>query len=234
MSVFTPPLHRVFKQQPRREIQVHDAVDFRRRKLLEDPDVLDPNPRSVVCRRCQSRVGLDGPDPYMIEKWLAHKGKCLGQITQARCVCFILFIPVVVHSISSGTHDAAPKRTNRVIKAHTTEIHRNAVSRAIRPLPKGKGKGAGYRRAPSPMTLPPLPPRPRWPGEDERKQQFIDDPDVQRIEPHRLLCKHCSCWIKLHPIIRYSQSVWPLHKASCKDIQLVVCVSTSGFQLSCS
>ncbi|KAF8532404.1 hypothetical protein JB92DRAFT_2613934, partial [Gautieria morchelliformis] len=43
-------------------------------------------------------------------------------------------------------------------------------------------------------------------GEDERKQQFIDDPDVQRIEPHRLLCKHCNCWIKLHPIIRYSQS----------------------------
>lgn len=77
------------------------------------------------------------------------------------------------------------------------------------------------------MTLPPLPPRPRWPGEDERKQQFLDDPDVERIEPHRLLCKHCNCWIKLHPIIRYSQSVWPRHKMSCKDIQLVVWVFSS-------
>jgi hypothetical protein len=82
MSVFTSPLHWVFKQQ-HREIQVHNAVDFICSKLLEDPDVLDPNPQSVVCRRCQSLVELEGPDPY-IEKWLAHKDKRLGQITQAR------------------------------------------------------------------------------------------------------------------------------------------------------
>ncbi|KAF8532375.1 hypothetical protein JB92DRAFT_2802774 [Gautieria morchelliformis] len=220
MSVNASP--RDIKQQSRRESPVHDAVEFRRRKLLEDPDVLDADPRSMVCRRCQSRVELEGPDAYMIEKWLAHKDKCLDQTTQAGCVCFIRFIPVVVNSIGSGARDAARQHTNRIIKTHTTEIHRNAVPRAIRPPPKGKGKAAGYRRAPSPITLPPLPLRPRWPGEDERKQQFIDDPDVQRIEPHRLLCKHCNCWIKLHPIIRYSQSVWPLHKTSCKDIQLVV------------
>ncbi|KAF8492279.1 hypothetical protein JB92DRAFT_3003658 [Gautieria morchelliformis] len=202
MSVNPSP--RDIKQQSRRESPVHDAVEFRRRKLLQDPDVLDPDPRSVVCRRCQSRVELEGPDAYMIEKWLAHKDKCLDQTTQA-----------------GGARDAARQHTNRAIKTHTTEIHRNAVPRAIRPPPKGKGKAAGYRRAPSPITLPPLPLRPSWPGEDERKQQFIDDPDVQRIEPHRVLCKHCNCWIKLHPIIRYSQSVWPLHKTSCKDIQLV-------------
>ena len=120
------------------------------------------------------------------------------------------------------------KPASRVSKTQTPENRKNAaVSRSTRPLPRNKGKAPGYRREPSPMTLPPLPLRPRWPGEDERKQQFIDDPDVERIEPHRLLCKHCNCWIKLHPIIRYSQSVWPRHKASCKDVQLVVYVSAS-------
>ena len=143
----------------------------------------------------------------------------------------LLLSPSWLKSVSSGAQSrdvASRKPASRVSKTQIPESRRNvAVSRPIRPLPRSKGKASGYRRAPSPMTLPPLPLRPRWPGEDERKQQFIDDPDVERVEPHRLLCKLCNCWIKLHPIIRYSQSVWPRHKASCKDIQLIVCVLAS-------
>ena len=59
-----------------RDIEAHDTVEIRRRNLLEDPDVLEVEPWSVLCRRCQSRVELEGPDSYMIKKWLAHKAIC--------------------------------------------------------------------------------------------------------------------------------------------------------------
>ncbi|KAF8495021.1 hypothetical protein BU17DRAFT_103683 [Hysterangium stoloniferum] len=111
--------------------------------------------------------------------------------------------------MAAGTRSAARKRTN-------------AAARPMRSLPKGKGKAPLGTRAISPMLLPPLPPRPRWPGEDERKQQFLSDPDVVRVEPHRLLCQSCGCWIRLHPVVRYSQSTWPKHKVPCKSVQLHV------------
>lgn len=93
--------------------------------------------------------------------------------------------------------------------------------KSLSSLPKKRLKSTAEGKRPqSPATLPPLPPRPRWPTEDERKQAFLDDEDVSKIEPHRLLCKICNCWIRLHPVVRYSQSVWPKHKAACKEATL--------------
>jgi hypothetical protein len=150
----------------------------------------------------------------------------------------VLSIRMIIHSAGSPVQSqevAAGKPASQppdVIPAQTARPSTSA-DRLLRPLPRGKGRGTNFRRAPSPTPLPPLPPRPRWPGEDERKQQFLDDPDVEKIELRPLLCRHCSCWIRLNPIIRYTQSVWPRHKASCKYIQLIVCVFSSVLLLSC-
>lgn len=138
---------------------------------------------------------------------------------------FVVASFMIVYSVGSPvqSQDVPVSEPTRPLVVKPTEKARanTSIDRPIRPLPKGKGKGTNFRRAPSPMTLPPLPLRPRWPSENERKQQFVDDPEVEKIEPHRLLCKCCGCWIRLHPIIRYAQSVWPRHKASCKKVQLL-------------
>ena len=104
-------------------------------------------------------------------------------------------------------------------------------SQHVQSLFKEKYRTTTAKRVRSRLAQPPVQLPPRWPDEDERKQQFIDDPDVVRVEPHRILCKHCNCWLRLHPIIRYSQSIWPLHKASCKDRLLFVYVTTVGLRL---
>jgi hypothetical protein len=193
--------------------------------------VLEAEPLRVLCRRCRSWVGLEGPCPYLLGYWSTHKEQCPGESTDGhrqtelarlsiswrktlnrRMCCSVPMQDIIVPG-------PVPQSLSRRPTGSRADP---SSSRPIRPLPKGKGRAAASKRARSPLTLPPVPLRPRWPDEDERKQQFVDDPDVLRIEPHRLLCKNCNCWVRLHPIIRYSQSIWPQHKASCKEVLLLV------------
>jgi hypothetical protein len=104
-----------------------------------------------------------------------------------------------------------------------------AVTRLTRSLARSKSAG---NRAVSSLTWPPLPLQPRWPSEDERKQQFLHDPDVLRVEPHRLLCRSCGCWLGLHPVLRYSQGIWPKHKVACKRMQEHMYASLFSFKVS--
>ncbi|KIJ34804.1 hypothetical protein M422DRAFT_262990 [Sphaerobolus stellatus SS14] len=173
------------------------AANERIAYFIRQSDVLAVEAHKAMCGRCLTWVPLGDDEICGTHKWETHKSKCNG-----------LFAETVPHGLRSGTQHAAKPS----IRVRTNGV----ATRPVRPLPKAKSKGMA-KRGPSPMTLPPLPPRPRWPGEDERKQQLFEDPDMLRVEPHRLLCKHCNCWIKLHPIIRYSQSVWPRHKAACKE-----------------
>jgi hypothetical protein len=78
---FTLPssMHLDTKQVLYREPEGGDGVEFRRTILLEDPDALELQPRSVVCRQCQTRVILESPSLYMVESWLEHKGSCNKQ-----------------------------------------------------------------------------------------------------------------------------------------------------------
>jgi hypothetical protein len=80
MSVYTPFSYDLeTKQLLHREPEGQDGVALRRTALLEDPDVLELQSWSVVCRQCQTRVILESPSLYMVESWLEHKGSCNKQ-----------------------------------------------------------------------------------------------------------------------------------------------------------
>lgn len=52
--------------------------------------------------------------------------------------------------------------------------------------------------------------------EEERLQEFLDDPQVKEVTPYQVLCRECNKWIKLRNNSRYCSVPWRCHKASCK------------------
>ena len=51
--------------------------------------------------------------------------------------------------------------------------------------------------------------------EAERLAYFQNHPDVAEVEPHRVLCKCCEKWLKLHPTSRYGMAPWKAHNLIC-------------------
>ncbi|EIN12701.1 hypothetical protein PUNSTDRAFT_141327 [Punctularia strigosozonata HHB-11173 SS5] len=52
-------------------------------------------------------------------------------------------------------------------------------------------------------------------SEQERIQEFHDDPLVAQVEPYRVLCKKCNKWIRLRSNSTYCSIPWDAHRSSC-------------------
>ncbi|GJJ11558.1 hypothetical protein Clacol_005792 [Clathrus columnatus] len=171
--------------------------------FLAQHDVFKIEPHRAFCGNCLTWITL-GSDAFNVQKWEAHKTACRGPK-------------------SYKTPDDPQATDVYGLNSLKQALASRPSAKSIGPSPKKRIKSVEGKRPRSPAALlPPLPPRPRWPTEDERKQLFLDDPDVLKVEPHRLLCKSCNCWIRLHPVVRYSQSVWPKHKIACRETSLEI------------
>ncbi|KAH0836734.1 hypothetical protein J3R83DRAFT_8469 [Lanmaoa asiatica] len=51
--------------------------------------------------------------------------------------------------------------------------------------------------------------------EAQRRAILLDDPQIQEVEPQRVLCRTCKKWIKLSAISNYASSNWKCHKNRC-------------------
>ena len=83
-----------------------------------------------------------------------------------------------------------------------------------------------YRRLTTPdHHLPPSPSLIRSPSmdsvssqrltEEERIDYFKHHPNVAEVEAHRVLCRCCGKWLKLHSSQRYALSAWKSHELLC-------------------
>lgn len=51
---------------------------------------------------------------------------------------------------------------------------------------------------------------------EDRRMRMLDDSRIEELEPHRVLCKLCHGWFKLHKQIEYASFNWEKHIEICE------------------
>lgn len=51
---------------------------------------------------------------------------------------------------------------------------------------------------------------------EERRAKMLEDRRIEELEPHRVRCKFCQNWFKLHKYFEYASYNWEKHIEICE------------------
>ncbi|KAI5118760.1 hypothetical protein M0805_004846 [Coniferiporia weirii] len=126
------------------------------------------------------------------------------------------------HNASASDPPKTPARSSKPLSALGPKLTLTSKRRPETPTRLGDG-GAGGMPPPasvasaSDTSEKPASARAAHTTEAERRAYFEAHPDVMTLEPHRVRCRCCGRWLKLHATQKYALAPWKSHKLLCSS-----------------